>query len=88
MKKRIPLFENFVNKKKMHVDGYDYIVSNKSPKINDWVLKFVQADTWDFKSGALKQKDYQYFPLKVVALSLLNPEDLLIISTNNPKIKI
>ena len=68
------------------IDDYKYQVSKKEPKIGDWVLKFKQVNSWEFKSGTLKEKDYQYFPVKVVLKSFLEPEDLLIVATNNPKL--
>jgi hypothetical protein len=69
-----------------NVDDFIYKTSNERPKKDDWVLKFKQANQMDFKSGELKKKDYKYFPVKVPMESFLNPEDLKIIATNNPKL--
>jgi hypothetical protein len=75
-----------MNEGKFEIDKFIYKTSNITPKKDDWILKFKQANQIDFKSGELKKKDYEYFPVKVPMASFINPEDLKIIATNNPKL--
>ena len=68
------------------IGEYYYQYSSQSPKKDDWVLKFKQANQMDFKSGELSKKDYKYFPVKVPMDAFLNPEDLKITASNDPKL--
>jgi hypothetical protein len=72
--------------KTIKIGDFIYKTTNKRPEINDWILKFKQVNQLDFKSGELKEKDFKYFPIKLPMLSFLNPEDLKIIATNDPKL--
>jgi len=73
-----------LNENIIRIGNVYYKVSrSERPKEGDWILKFKQANQWDFKSGDLKEKDYQYFLTKLPSEALLNPEDLKIIATND-----
>jgi hypothetical protein len=78
--------QKILSERVMKINNFTYKTSKERPKKDDWVLKFKQVNQLDFKLGDLKKKNYEYFPVKVPLESFLNPEDLKIIATNDPKL--